>query len=179
MCAKTTAEAVDGYLDQQSAHHGYQSRVCPPVFVRRYSIGEVDEQRLNALHSVSLVKLHIVLCTSWRKGVFGQAEGEATAERWRQLDQELKIALEKVSFVPDHVHVAVRIHPAVSPAQLVVRLMNTAQELLWEQFDGTVIRAGVERLWQPSAYIGTYGDLTSASVAEYIRRFEEGAEQEA
>lgn len=83
------------------------------------------------------------------------------------------MALEEVSFVPDHVHLAVHIHPSVSPAKSVVALMNAAQELLWTEFAESAIRAGVERLWQPSAYIGSCGDLESAKLAAYVRRWED------
>ena len=84
--------------------------------------------------------------------------------------------MEKVSFVPDHVHLAVRTHPTVSPAKMTLALINAAQELLWRDFDQSVIRAGVERLWQPSAYIGSYGDLESAKIASYVRQWEDQPE---
>ena len=173
---KSTAEAVDDYLEQQSAHHGYDSRICPPVFVHSYPITPADEQRLSAQRAATVLRLHVVLSTWRRTGVFGQTEGQATAERWRQIQGALRIAFEKVSFVPDHVHLGVRIHPSVSPAMMVVELMNVAQELLWRDFADSVVRAGVERLWQPSGYIGAYGDLESAKIASYVRRWENGAE---
>ena len=173
---QSTAEAVQRYLEQQSEHHGYASRVHPPVFVQRYPITAADDERLSAERAVTNLQLHIVLATWRRKGVFGGAEGSATAARWRQMQDELAMALEKVSFVPDHMHLAVRIHPSVSPAQMVIALMNAAQELLWSDFPDAVIRAGVPRLWQPSAYIGAFGDLESAKIAAYVRQWEEQAD---
>ena len=88
----------------------------------------------------------------------------------------MALALENVSFFPDHVHLAVRIHPSVSPAQMVTALMNAAQERLWSGFPDSVIRAGVSRLWQPSAYTGAFGDLESAKIAAYVRQWEEQAD---
>ena len=173
---QTTAEAVAGYLQQQGEHHGYASGARPPVFVEHYPVTAADQQRLSAQHAVTLLRFHVVLCTWRRQGVFGQAAGEATANRWRQLQAELGVALEKVSFVPDHVHLAVRTHPTVSPAKMTLALINAAQELLWRDFDQSVIRAGVERLWQPSAYIGSYGDLESAKIASYVRQWEDQPE---
>ena len=81
--------------------------------------------------------------------------------------------VEKVSFVPDHVHLAVRTHPTQSPGAIIVALMNAAQELMWTEFADSVIQARVERLWQPGAYLGSYGDLESAKIAAYVRRWEE------
>jgi REP element-mobilizing transposase RayT len=94
---KSTAEDVAGYLDQQSEHHGYASRPCPPVFVQSYPITSQDEQRLSPRHAVAPLHLHMVLATRRRKGVFGRA----AAERWRQLQDGFCIALEKVLLVPE------------------------------------------------------------------------------
>ncbi len=55
-----------------------------------------------------------------------------------------------VSFVLDHAHVALCADPAVSPADIAIELMNSAQE----EIRGALIPARVERLWQPSLYIG-------------------------
>jgi REP element-mobilizing transposase RayT len=174
---KSTAEAVEQYLDAQGDHHGYASRANPPVFVQSSPLTPADEQRLAAQHAVTDLRFHLVLATWRRKGVFGRAEGESITARWRAMQDELSMALEKVSFVPDHVHLAIHIHPRVSPAKLVVALMNAAQELCWGQHETSVVRAGVERLWQPSAYIGTYGDLESAKIAACIRRWEQQPDQ--
>jgi REP element-mobilizing transposase RayT len=83
----------------------------------------------------------------------------------------LRFALLKVSFLPDHVHVALRSHPGVPPADLVVELMNAAQWVIFERFAKAVIQARVERLWQPSAYIGSYGDLASPQISKYIHNW--------
>ena len=72
-----------------------------------------------------------------------------------------------MSFVPDHVHVALRVHPARSPADTVVELMNAAQEVMEQE----LASAGLNRLWQPSAYVGSYGDLASPQVRSYIENW--------
>jgi REP element-mobilizing transposase RayT len=170
---KASAEAVDQYLEQQGEHHGYASRANPPLFVQTYPLTSDDERRLSTPHAVTHLRHHLVLATWRRKGVFGRAEGEAIAGRWREIQEEARMVVQKVSFVPDHVHLAVHVHPSVSPAELVTVLMNTAQELCWKDFGPSAVRAGIERLWQPSAYLGSYGDLESPKIAAYIRRWEE------
>ena len=54
-------------------------------------------------------------------------------------------------------------------------LMNAGQEVMWNQFDRDVILAGVERLWQPSAYVGSFGELTSNAISAYVARWERAA----
>lgn len=168
---KSPREAVEQYLSHQSEHHGYAARALPPVFVESYELSQEDAARVNANHSVVMAQFHLVLATSWRRGVFGSQEGRAVAEEWRKLQSSLRVALLKVSFLPDHVHLAVRAHPAVSPAALLVELMNSAQQLMFEKFAGAILQARVERLWQPSAYLGSYGNLTSPQMRQYIHNF--------
>ncbi len=168
---KSAREAVEQYLSQQSEHHGYAERALPPIFVESYDLSENDEARVNTKHSVVLAQFHIVLVTRRRRGVFGPQEGCAVAAEWRKLAMSLRAALLKVSFLPDHVHVALRAHPAVSPADLVVELMNAAQQVIFEKFAGAAIQARVERLWQPSAYIGSYGDLASPQISKYVQNW--------
>ena len=92
-----------------------------------------------------------------RIGFHVKPEAEATANCWRQIQKQHPIFIEKVSFVPDHVHLAVQIHPSFSPAAAVVALMNAAQELMWKDFEDSVVRSRAQRLWQPGAYVGSYG----------------------
>ncbi|HMV87366.1 MAG TPA: IS200/IS605 family transposase [Blastocatellia bacterium] len=116
-----------------------------------------------------------MLATSGRRRIFGAREGSAVAATWRNALTQLQAALLKVSFLPDHVHLALRLHPAVSPANLVVELMNAAQTVVFEQFPQAVIQAKAARLWQPSAYIGSFGDLASPQISQYIHNWAEGA----
>jgi hypothetical protein len=46
--------------------------------------------------------------------------------------------------------------------------MNSAQEVV----SGSLVAARVERLWQPSAYIGSYGDLASPQIRKYLEHWE-------
>src|SRR5262249_30973869 len=49
--------------------------------------------------------------------------------------------------------------------------MNAAQQIIFERFAAATIQARVERLWQPSAYIGSYGDLASPQISKYIQNW--------
>jgi putative transposase len=173
----SASQAVDQYLDKQGDHHGYSARARPPLFVRSFEPAAHEEARLQAKHAHTLLRFHLVLATWRRKGVFGAEAAEAVTEQWHGLQHPSPASLLKVSFVPDHVHVALQVHPSASPAEIVGRLKNAAQEVLWKQFADSVIRSGVERLWQPSAYIGSYGDLVTPKIRNYIRNWESEARE--
>jgi putative transposase len=172
---KSTANDIAKYLDSQSQHHGYDTRVRPPVFVQTYERSAETESLLATDHAVTSIRFHIVLVTQWRHGVFAESTGRAVADCWKSTEQANRMFISKVSFVPDHVHVAVEMHPAVSPAEIVLNLMNSAQELMWTRFDDCVIQAKVTRLWQASAYVGSFGDLSSSALSAYVRKWEESS----
>ncbi|HKI35823.1 MAG TPA: IS200/IS605 family transposase [Gemmataceae bacterium] len=171
---KSESRQVEQYLSGQGEHHGYAGRVLPPAHVEDFDVTETDEVRLQAKHAHAVLQFHVVLATWNRRGVFGTDEARAVVAAWRGLQAERRFALRKVSFVPDHVHIAARLHPAESPASLVVALMNEAEKVIWERFPGAAIRAGVERLWQPSAYVGSFGDLATPKVRKYLENWAAG-----
>lgn len=169
-----TKADVTGYLDKQPAHHGYARRVLPPVFIKEWAPAPADDERLNPAHAMAALQFHVVLAVANRHGVFGDESGPVIAEDWRILGNEEKFSLLKVSFVPDHIHVAVRTHPAVVPVNLVARLMQSAQERMLRDFPEHLIQAELSRLWPNGAYLGSYGDITSKRVRGYIQRWEAG-----
>ena len=126
--------------------------------------------RISAKHAVVIAQFHLVLSTLSRRGILGSQEGRRIASEWCRLQNQLRVALLKVSFVPDHVHVAFRTHPAVSPANIAAALMNSAQEVVQQE----MIYAGLDRLWEPGAYLGSYGDLASAQIRKYIEDWRSG-----
>lgn len=169
----TTTDAVAGYLEGQGDHHGYTRRPLPPVFVETFCQG--NTACLEAAHSVTLLRYHLVFGTAYRKGIFTQTEARGVLAAWHSMETQGQFSLLKVSFVPDHVHLAVQTHPAVKPLALATELMNMAQTVMFEQFPEIIIRYGSNRLWENGCYIGSFGDVTSRAVQAAIRRWQQAA----
>jgi len=165
----TTALAVEAYLQNQSEHHGYADRPNPPVFVRSFQHSDTARKTVQTDHSVTSLRYHVVLASWFRQGVFHAIAAESVTKAWIECQLNNRFLLDKVSFLPDHVHVAISIHPSQSPGAVVLDLMNVAQERMWSKFSYSVIRAKAERLWQASAYIGSFGDLTSNAISGYLK----------
>ena len=159
-----TRKDIEGYIGRQGEHHGYSQRPLPPVLVEEYPLPAAAAVRLDAAHNLSLLRYHLVFGTMCRRGVFTQAEAAGVVAAWRGVQAKEQFALLKVSVVPDHVHMAVRVHPAVAPLALAERLMNVAQEVMFEQFPEVVIRYSANRLWENGAYVGSFGELSSRAV---------------
>ena len=131
----------------------------------------MTRQSLETDHAVTWLRYHLVLATRFRRGAFDATSGETVTKNWLNLQSPMRFLLDKVSFVPDHVHVAISVHPTTSPGNVVVALMNVAQETMFGEFETAVIKGKFDRLWQPSAYVGSFGQLSSNAVSAYLDRW--------
>ena len=165
------SKSVAAYLETQSEHHGYDQRARPPVHVQTFQYGEAERILLATDHAATSLRYHVVLATWFRRGVFTDESAGCVSEGWRELRQGFFI--DKVSFVPDHVHIALTLHPTKSPMAVVESLMNIGQELMWNRYPNLVIKSAVERLWQPSAYFGSFGAIGSKAIKAYMHRWED------
>ncbi len=171
-----TTDSIEAYLDKQAEHHGYANRARPPIWVKRFSHAGSDRQKLMTGHAHTVLRYHLVFATFFRRGVFTDVAARKLTECWRSRSE--KFLIDKVSFVPDHVHLAVSIHPTHAPSDVAVSLMNVAQEFIWSEFPKLVIQAKVDRLWQPSAYVGSFGDLTCNAISAYMKNWMEMHERD-
>jgi putative transposase len=162
---ENTEDAVEKYLARQDAHHGYANRVRSPVLT---ITPNPEANHLQPAHARAYVHLHVVLVTWGRKGVFASPESRPVFEHWESLQEAKRFVIRKASFLPDHVHLAIQIHPSVNPSALVTDLMNAAQDLMHHELPESLIRAGVDRLWQPSAYFGSFGQLREGELRKYL-----------
>ena len=155
-------EAVRAYLDHQSEHHGYASRIHPPIF--RYRAKE--KVTLTGAHSSFDLNHHLVLASRYRRGVFGSQSGEALLNYWLRVASKKGFAIDRASVLPDHVHLIVRIVPKLSIEAVALALMNNAQH--WSGKHFPELMKGADQLWQPSAYAGTCGEVTTAMVKSFL-----------
>ena len=160
--------AVRQYLAQQSAHHGYDSRLLPPVYGFRAKV----PIPLTTAHSVFDLSHHLVFATERRKGIFTSFMGKALSDYWIQVAAKRGFAIDQVSIVPDHVHLLVRITPVMSVEECALRLLNNGQYVIGKRYPEILIAAGVGRLWQDSAYVGTCGEYTTGLIQKWLNSAE-------
>ena len=70
--------------------------------------------------------------------------------------------------MPDHVHLIIRIVPSLSVQDCALLLMNNGQYFIGRDFPQFLVEAGINQLWQPSAYAGTCGEYTTALVKKWL-----------
>ena len=156
--------AVRKYLEKQAAHHGYDSRLLPPV----HRFRAVEPVQLSATHAVFDLSHHLVLSTRWRKGIFTSVIGRALTDYWLRVADKRRFAIDQVSTVPDHIHLIVRIVPSMSIEECVLILMNNGQYFMAKNYPQLLIQARIDRLWQASAYAGTCGRYTTGLMQRWL-----------
>jgi REP-associated tyrosine transposase len=160
---------VKEYISGQAEHHGYDKRVRPPV--SRYNDGE--QATLTAEHASFDLNHHLVFATRYRRGVFDSALGESLIQYWRRVASARGFAIDRVTIVPDHMHLLVRIAPKMSIEECALSLVNNGQHFVGRHAPEALIQAKIEQLWQASAYAGTTGKVTTALVKAFLSEREE------
>jgi hypothetical protein len=64
----------------------------------------------------------------------------------------------------------VRAGPKTGIEEVALSLLNNGQHFVGKHFSGSLIGAGVDRLWQASAYAGTTGRVTTALVKAFLNQ---------
>jgi len=155
---------VKEYISGQAEHHGYDKRVRPPV--SRYGAEEPVE--LTAEHGAFDLNHHLVFATRRRRGVFDSVLGEALIQYWLRVASARGFAIDRVTIVPDHTHLLVRIAPKMSIEECALSLLNNGQHFVGQHAPEAMIQAKIEQLWQASAYVGTTGKITTALLKAFL-----------
>lgn len=156
--------AVKEYLAHQAEHHGYSGRISPPIFRYRSD----NPITLRAAHAVFDLSYHLVIATRWRRSVFGSMLGSELVGYWLKVADKRGFALDEATVLPDHVHVLLRLPPKTSIEECALSLMNNSQHWLGKHHKAAIVHAGIDRVWQPSAYAGTCGKVTTAMVKRFL-----------
>ena len=158
-------QAVKRYLASQAEHHGYSKRALPPVFRFRSTEPEI----LTTAHASFDLTHHFVLATKFRRGVFNSKTGGALVTYWSKVATQRGFAVDEATVLPDHLHMLVRITPKISVEQVALSLMNNAQYFVAKHFPQALVVAKIDQLWQPSAYVGTCGELPTGLLKAFLR----------
>ena len=156
--------AVRQYLAQQAEHHGYTTRVLPPVHFYRAA----TTSTLRSPHAVFDLNYHLGFATYRRMGFFTSGLGQRLTEYWLEVAQKRGFALDQLTVVPDHIHFLIRTLPSVSIEQCALSLLNNAQHFIADRYPRALVEAGLNQLWQPSAYAGTCGEMSTSLMKKWL-----------
>lgn len=108
---------------------------------------------------------HIVWTPKRRKAVLVGLIGDRLKQVCEEKSRGMGINIEKMEVMPDHVHLFILAHPAISPHQIVKGLKGFSSHVLRREFP-QLLR--LPCLWSPSYYIGSVGFVSESVVKNYI-----------
>jgi REP element-mobilizing transposase RayT len=161
---KVRVKAVREYLANQAEHHGYSSRARPPLFRYRATTPVV----LTSSHAAFELGHHLVFATRYRRNAFNSQVGNELVEYWLKVAGKHGFAIDQATVLPEHMHMLVRIVPKMSIEQCALALMNNAQHWMGKHYPNVLVRERLDQLWQPSAYAGTCGKVSTALLKSFL-----------
>ncbi|MGH9840474.1 MAG: IS200/IS605 family transposase [Blastocatellia bacterium] len=155
---------VKQYIEHQAEHHGYARRHRPPVY--RYRADQPAE--LSAAHTCFDLNHHVVVSTRYRASVFDSMMGQVLGEYWLKVATKYGFTIDRLTIVPDHAHLLVRTVPKLNLETCVSALMNNGEYFICKHYPLALTNEGIDQLWQPSAYVGTCGEVSTALVKAWL-----------
>ena len=138
-----------------------------PLGGLRYDARVSDHRR--ASHSVYTLHYHFVFCTKYRKPVLRGDIGQQVRELIRQICNAHDIEILQGHVRPDHVHLLLSVPPHLSPSRVMQAVKGKSSHHLL--MDHRRLRSAFwgRHLWGRGYFVCTTGNVTDATIAEYIR----------
>ena len=119
-------------------------------------------------HSVSLLTVHLVCVTKYRRRIFDSAALNWLAEHFRKVCETVDCRLIASDGEADHVHMLVEYPPKVSVSALVNILKGTSSRMLRQARPDIARRYSKGTLWSPSYFAASTGGATLETIKRYV-----------
>jgi len=117
-------------------------------------------------HSAHNLNYHFVWCPKYRRKVLI----DGIPKRLKQLIElkasNLKITIEAIEIMPDHVHVFISAPPTLAPHHIAAQFKGFTSHELRKEFPE--LRSKLPTLWSRSYYVGACGHASETIVKMYI-----------
>jgi len=110
---------------------------------------------------------HLIWCTKYRRKLLNEEIQHSLKELLFENGNEIKIDIEQIEVMPDHVHLFVKAKPIVSPHWIVQQLKGYTSRLLRIKYDE--LKTKVPTLWTRSYYCESVGHISEDTIRRYIQ----------
>ncbi len=116
--------------------------------------------------AVYALKYHLVWCPKYRRKVLvGDIETDLRA-LLQQKAEQLKVTIEALEIMPDHVHLFISAPPTEAPHRLANQFKGFTSRMLRQKYPE--LRSRLPSMWSRSYYMGTIGHVSEKTVRAYI-----------
>ena len=159
-------ERARNYVDRQVKHHGFSGDWTKPL---KYSNPSFTSPAFQHGHNISILKYHLVFVTQERLALFDEAIALKLFDCISAVGSKRQFAVDRIGLLPDHMHVLIEGVPTVSPQEYALAIVNNTQHWMERKFSGVLKETGAWNVWQPSYYVGTVGEYTTAQIDRFVR----------
>lgn len=115
------------------------------------------------------IQYHIVWCVKYRKQILTGDIEIVLKEEISRIADELGFTIDAMECMPDHVHLLIRCTPQHYIPTIIKILKGTSARHLFMSHPDLKKFLWGEHLWNPSYFVATVSDNTTAQIEEYIR----------
>lgn len=120
-------------------------------------------------YSVHKTVYHIVWCTKYRRKIIKGNVVTALKDIFQQISDERNWPVVAAEVFVDHVHLFVSAPPQWAPAQVAKIFKGVSARRLLMKYPKLSTYKGRSKLWSPSYYIGTAGNVSAETIKRYIK----------
>jgi len=107
-------------------------------------------------------KYHLVLVTDFRIPIFDEVIAPKLFDYVIAIGEKRGFAVDRVTVLPDHVHLLIEAVPSLTIGDCALSLMNNTRHWMENKYWGVLKQANAWDVWRPSFYAGTVGEYTTA-----------------
>jgi putative transposase len=164
---KVDADTVRAYVDSQISHHGYRGTWTDAL---RFRNPDFRSPAFSLAHCLTILQYHLVFVTDFRIPLFDEVIAPGLFQYLIAVGKKRGFALERMSVLPDHIHLVVEALPSLSVAQLALSVANNTRYWMEKNYWGVLKQTGGWDVWKRSYYAGTTGEYTTAQVRSFLSR---------
>ena len=116
--------------------------------------------------AVYTLKYHLVWCPKYRRKVLVDTVADDLRSLLYQKAEQLKVTVEALEIMPDHVHLFISAPPTEAPHRLANQFKGYTSRVLRGKYPE--LRSRLPSLWSRSYYMGSIGQVSEKTVKAYI-----------
>lgn len=124
-------------------------------------------------HAKTSLRYHIIFSTKFRRKCLDEIH-DSVIEAFRQVEKLSDVKILAMELDKDHIHLLVTFKPNFSISQIVRRLKQMSQKIIWKnnEFYLRMYYWGkfVGKLWTNGYFCSTIGDVSEKTLRNYIEK---------
>ncbi|MDF1539198.1 MAG: IS200/IS605 family transposase [Candidatus Thorarchaeota archaeon] len=109
---------------------------------------------------------HFIWCPKYRRRILVGEVAERLKNLFFEKALEIKVSIEEIEILPDHIHLFVKTNPTASPHWIVQQLKGYTSRILRREFPS--VKSRLPSLWTRSYYVESCGHISEETVKRYI-----------